>query len=139
MEVDSGTPNQQTSRLHRSVPGVLRRRVLRRNWVISFLLGLLAVLFVIHVASLRRRPRPKATSVWDSGAKARLGVPQLPEDAIMHTNESDASPIILNLGDVFGLEVWSQASCRMTGCISLCCNSGLSAETQCCSSRTALV
>lgn len=93
MDADAGTPRTQPS--VRRVPTVLRRRILTRNWLVSCLVVLFAILVVIHITSLRRRPRPKATSVWDSGGKVRLGAPQ-PADvstAYASTNASTTAEV----------------------------------------------
>lgn len=117
MEADAGTPVQQSPQLHGAVPSVLRRRILRRNWVISFLLALLAILFVIHVSSLRRSPRPKASSVWDAVGKTRLSAGDLPEVTMGHTNITDNTVLGFKLDDLLGSEVRSHVTHSWASCV----------------------
>lgn len=69
------------------------------------ILSLLSALFITHVFSLRKRPRRKATSVWDAGVTARLNAPEVPEDARIHPNETHVEVLTATVGDLVNIEV----------------------------------
>eukprot|EP00892_Ulva_mutabilis_P000162 jgi/Ulvmu1/10146/UM006_0100.1 len=109
MEPASTAANTQPSRLQRSVQGVLRRRMFRKNWVISLFLALLLVSLVVHVPALRRRPRPKATSIWDSAVQARPSAPVASTADSSHPNETIVEDSV-TLGDFVNIGIAATSS-----------------------------